>query len=260
MTTPPGQSTPPPSAEPPLRSEAEARLILAKLKTLRWKEATGHFVIIVVGVMVALLADAWREERGERRREAAYAADLKRDLTETLRILDNSIVEDSIFVARAAAMHAYLQSTDEAPLDSVLGWRGVGVSGFAVVSGTFRAIFETGDLRLMRDDVRRSLTAFAADLEYAERQIDWLSRDLAETGRLIREREETYRRYLRPRHGPNAGQYTLNVTQMRSDPIVRAAYATALVRTRTHQARLINFRGAVTGLQKVLDTEVARRQ
>jgi hypothetical protein len=249
---------PPPPSEPSRPSEAELRL-MTRLKRLRWKEAAGHFIVIVVGVMVALFADAWREDRNELRREMSYIADLRSDLASTLQIVDTAIARDDRFLARTEAMHAYLQSTDRVPEDSVRGWRNVEAASFVTVSGTLRALFETGDLRLMRGEVRRSLTAYAADLQNAERELDLAAVDLMAASRLIREREEAYRLYRSSRSSAEAGWYTLNVDQMRADPVLRAAYARGLVRTGFHRNRLLSFRSSVLGLRKVLDAEVAAR-
>jgi hypothetical protein len=251
MTTDENESAP--------REEVEARLLLARLKSLRWKDAAGHFAIIVVGVMVALFADAWREGRNDRQREAAYIVDIRSDLVTMLKIVEGSIRADSEILGRAEAMHAYLQSTDEVPEDSVRDWRNLGTSGFVPVSGTLRALFETSDLRLLSREVRHSLSAYSTDLQYAERQLDLLAVDVGASTRLIREREEAYRHYSASRSGPNPGRYTLNVNQMRADPVIRAAYANVLVGIRTHRQRLLDFRGSVLGFQKVLATDAARR-
>jgi hypothetical protein len=43
-------------------------------------------------------------------------------------------------------------------------WRGIGWPGFATVTGTMPAVMETGDLRLLSGDLRRSLTAYSTEL------------------------------------------------------------------------------------------------
>jgi hypothetical protein len=99
------------------RSDVELRWRLARLKTLRWKEAAGHFVLIVVGVLVALFVDALRQRQNEREREAAYIADLRADMDSTLKSIDRSIGVNRESLGRAETMLRYLQSVDDVPED-----------------------------------------------------------------------------------------------------------------------------------------------
>jgi hypothetical protein len=234
------------------RSDVELRWRLAQLKTLRWKEAAGHFVLIVVGVLVALFVDALRQQRNERQREAAYIADLRTDMDSTLNSLERSIGVNRETLGRAETMLRYLQSVDDVPEDSVRGWRWIPTNTFVPTTGTMRALFETGDLRLLSRDVRRSLTSFAPELQFVEQHVDHAVVDIAALNLLIREREEIYRRYTGSRTGPTAGAYTLDVKRMRSDPALRAAYSTGVVSTRSLLERLIELRPSVVRLQGVL--------
>lgn len=171
-----------------------------------------------------------------------------------LQIVDRGIAFDSQSLSRAEAMVGYLQSNDKVAADSIHLWRGLAWSGFVPVTGTIRALFATGDLRLLNGDIRRSLTAYLTDQEYAERQIDLAAIDVAQAAQLVREREEIYRRYG-PRSDTTATRSTLDVERMRADPQLRAAYITGLIRLRFHRQRLRDFRESVTGLQRVLDRE-----
>src|SRR4051794_36768085 len=111
--------TPEETADPqtPLekRSDVELRRRLAQFKTLRWKEAAGHFALIVVGVLVALFVDALRQQQNERQREAAYIADLRSDMDSTLKSIDGAIWVERENLGRAETMLKYLQSVDDVP-------------------------------------------------------------------------------------------------------------------------------------------------
>jgi len=256
--------TPEETADPqtPLekRSDVELRWRLAQLKTLRWKDAAGHFTLIVVGVLVALFVDALRQRQNERQREAAYVVDLRTDMDSTLKSIDQGIEVIGKNLGRAETMLKYLQSVDDVPEDSVRSWRGLPVNTFVPVTGTMRALFETGDLRLMTRDVRRSLTSYATELQFVEQHIDHAIVDIAAASHLTREREEIYRRYTGSRTGPMAGAYTLDVKRMRSDPTLRAAYVTGVVWTRSYVQRLIELRASVLRLQRVLDPNSKARK
>jgi hypothetical protein len=221
---------------------------------LPWKYAAGQFILIVVGVLVALSADSFREERGEQRREAAYLEDLFRDLEVTLNMVDRSIAADSQHIARSRSMLTYLRSTEDAPQDSLRQWRGVRWPGFATVTGTMRALLETGDLRLLSGEMRRSLLMYATDHQYAEREIDRAIAELMLAQRFVREREETYTRW--GRLDSIAGRaFTLNGPQMRTDPQLRAAYTAALSWQQFYLHRLLDFRVVVMGLRKAIEAE-----
>jgi hypothetical protein len=246
VAPPPGPTSPPPPFSSPRRARSSPR-------DINWKKGAGEFLLIVVGVLVALSADALRQSIGERQRAAEYLADLRTDMRTMLQIVDKSVAFDSQAVVRAEAMVDYLQSTDRVPVDSVWGWRGFAWSGFVPVTGTLRALFETGDFRLLKPEIRRSLTAYATDQQYAERQIELSAIDVAQAAHLVREREEVYRRYTGPRSDTTASRATVDIERMRADPQLRAAYITGLVRLHVHLQRLRDFRVSVTGLQQVLD-------
>jgi hypothetical protein len=221
---------------------------------LPWKYAAGQFILIVVGVLVALSADSFRESWGEQRREATYLEDLFRDLEVTLTMVDRAIAADKQHIARSRSMLTYLQSTEDAPQDSLRQWRGVGWPGFATVTGTMRALLETGDLRLLSGGMRRALTAYATDLNYTEREIDRAIAELMLAQRLVREREEIYTRW--GRSDSIAGRaFTLNGPQMRTDPQLRAAYAAALAWQEFYLRRLLDFRVVIMGFRKVFEAE-----
>src|SRR4051812_32767846 len=173
------EETTDPQAPLEKRSDVELRWRLAQLKKLRWKEAAGHFALIVVGVLVALFVDALRQRQDDRQREAAYIADLRADMDSTLNSVNRGIAADSQNLGRAEAMLKYLQSVDDVPEDSVRGWRGLPWNTVVPVSGTMRALFATGDLRLMSRDVRRALTSYATELEFVEQHIDHAIVDIA---------------------------------------------------------------------------------
>jgi hypothetical protein len=127
-------------------------------------------------------------------------------------------------------------------------------------TGTMRALFQTGDLRLMSRDVRRSLTSYDPELQFVEQYIDHANVDIAAVNLLIREREEIYRRYAGSRTGSTAGAYTLDVKRMRSDPTLRAAYVTGVVDLRSLLDRLNELRPSVLQVQRVLDPSSKARK
>jgi len=49
---------------------------------VNWSQAAGEAVLILSGVLVALAADAWWEERSERRQEREYLEALSSELAQ----------------------------------------------------------------------------------------------------------------------------------------------------------------------------------
>jgi hypothetical protein len=250
--TPPSSTT---ALGPPVEAPVQPR---PSRPPSRWKRQIAEFFLIVVGVLVALSADALREAYAERQRAATYLSDLETDMTTMLNMVDRSIAFDDRHLVRTTAMVEYLQSTARLSEDSVKALRGLAWSGFVPINGTIRALFETGELRVMSPGLRRSLTAYLTDQENADREIGRASVDAMQAALLIRDREEPHRRYRGSRADTTTWDYTLDVERMRADPQLRAAYITGFVRLRDRVGHLRNFRVSVTGLQEVIAAEKAR--
>lgn len=143
-------------AGPPSGGRRTALPMLARL--------AGEFLVIVLGVLVALAVDEWRETRAERAREAAYyralAEDLDRDLEEyefSLDFLDRSV---------DAAEHVLAAIRGEEPADPVrplahsvtyASW----VNYPAWTSGTVDELVNSGSIRLILDeDIKRAMLSY----------------------------------------------------------------------------------------------------
>lgn len=124
----------------------------------------GEFVVIVLGVLVVLAVDEWRETRAERAREAAYyralSEDLERDLEEyrfSLDFMDRSV---------DAAEHVLAAIRGEEPGDPVrplvhsvryASW----VNYPAWTSGTVDELVNSGSIRLILDeDIKRAVLRY----------------------------------------------------------------------------------------------------
>jgi hypothetical protein len=222
-----------------------------QLKTWRWRDSVGQFLLIVVGVLVALTADSVRERHAERLRVDAYLHDLRSDLENTLAVVDRAIAFDSMHVDRTRQMVTYLRSADEAPVDSIRRWRGLYWAGLVVVTGTIRTLSETGDVRLLSADVRRSMATYSTDVQNAEREVALAAAELRVTSRIILEREEAYTRWG-ALDTINGRSYALDSRGMLTDPALRAAYTSGLNWSQYHLDRLIDLRDVAVGFGEVL--------
>ena len=152
-----------------------------------WARFLGEFLIIVVGILVALFVDRWNEGRKESDLERRYLESLIVDLeTDVQRIAGL----DSLTLTRVAAATRILSeigvdtsqpdgfSTTDAwrrqadsmaeamPLEGAVDWTGR-VFRLEVASPTFDELTSTGNLRVISNpDLRRRLSEYYRRLDY----------------------------------------------------------------------------------------------
>jgi len=140
-----------------------------KAQTLRF---SGELVVIVVGVLIALSGDAWRESLLERRSEARHLQSLREDLQESLRLLDAS---NAGFERLQGSLVRLLSDelSDAAP-DSVARWVFTGLYQTWLYEPRLTAIRDleaSGQLQILAPTVRAAiaeLTRRVADLDEAQ--------------------------------------------------------------------------------------------
>jgi hypothetical protein len=140
---------------------------------LNWRYALGELSLIVVGVLIALAANSWWAERGERHRERAYLRQLLTDVRETEVRLNGSIRVDSVNLASVRRVldtaEAFHQSGGSAvpsadSLEIVTAY-----SSFAPMSGTYSALLQSGGTQILRNDsLRFHIIAYAATMAVAQ--------------------------------------------------------------------------------------------
>ena len=153
----------------------------------RGRQILSHFrdlVIIVVGVLIALAADAWWQGREEARRELEYLLAIQSDMAEAGPALTNAIQLDSATVFLDRALAEQLRSGGS--LDTSEPLRiSMAFADVSVPSGTIRALIGTGDIRLVQSaPLRAQLIAFDALLD---RTLTW--RNALESGIIENNRE-----------------------------------------------------------------------
>ena len=141
-----------------------------------WKaqalRVSGELVVIVVGVLIALSADAWRESLLERRSEARHLRALREDVQESLQLLEES---NAGFGALQSSLVRLLDEdlSDAAP-DSVSQWVFTGLYQLYLYEPRLTAIrdLETSNqLQILQPAVRAGiaeLTRRVAELDGAQ--------------------------------------------------------------------------------------------
>jgi hypothetical protein len=143
-----------------------------------WRTSLREFFVIVAGVLAALGAQAIWEGRQERELEQSYLAQLARDAHENADRLASAILQDSAAdIAAGKLIRALDLDLPGVAPDSIMQWldRAGSSSEFQPVTGTHRAILETGDLRVVRDErVRAALVSYATSLDRETARIEQL--------------------------------------------------------------------------------------
>jgi hypothetical protein len=128
---------------------------------IHWIRAVSGFVVIVVGVLVALALDNWVGDRADRRSEVEYLSALSNDLRSDSTLLTDLLVPQ---VARAdsalAAIVPAVRGEAALPVDTISFLRQVIFSsrGFTQIGSrtTFDELLATGSLRLVESAALRS--------------------------------------------------------------------------------------------------------
>lgn len=124
----------------------------------------GETLIVVVGVLIALAVDSWREERRDERTEEQYLSSLLEDLESDFAELDRAGSQARTATASARTVLQVLEGQARPlPGDSLA--HAVEYAGFlyfpAYFPYTFDELVSTGNLRIIRDpELRREIAAY----------------------------------------------------------------------------------------------------
>jgi len=136
-----------------------------------WRRLLGEFVIIVVGVLVALWVDQLREARVNAKLEVEYVQSLVTDLDADLAQFDMTEVwmrRQEAAAATVLALYRGTPPTDNAA-DLVAAVETAGWQYFpSITRNTIEDLKATGNLRLITDpELRRAIAAYYAQVENA---------------------------------------------------------------------------------------------
>ncbi len=141
-----------------------------------WRRLAAEFVVIVVGVLVALGVDAARDAREDQIRGAAYLQQLRADLSATADGVADAIAVDRRAREGADRLLEALTSGPLPPSDSLAAWvlsTTNSSASFYPTMGTVTALVESGELRLLRDErLRQYVLEYHSSVEGALRIVD----------------------------------------------------------------------------------------
>ncbi len=136
--------------------------------------SVAEVLLIAVGVLLGLSADAWLESRGERRLEAYYLEALGTEIEANVTWLSETIEQhEERRRAGAAMIERHLADPEGAsvPLDDFV--RLFGFRAFNPVTATVDQLVASGDLSLLRSEgLRSALAQWSSDAHAAADYLD----------------------------------------------------------------------------------------
>ena len=136
---------------------------------IRFRRLAAEFVVIVIGVLVALVAESWWSERDERLYEAELREDMVAEFRTNLAILEADLAENGGVFAR---INEWVEQSDEAlqslPDAAFADWASgdLNWAGFDPMMGNVQALVRSGNLGAIDDrDLRLRLSTWSGLLD-----------------------------------------------------------------------------------------------
>jgi len=146
-----------------------------KIKSVNIKYFISELLIVVVGILIAVSLNSWREDNIDRNREQFYLKSLKADFEQTLNSLieiNNQNLESKAAVQR---MIAVIEHPDvKHSTDSLKSFfRNLfGFNRFVPASGTYKEIISSGSLQILTNDELRIALSSWEDKITRNRQLE----------------------------------------------------------------------------------------
>ena len=135
----------------------------------RSTELLQEFIVIVIGVFVALAAESWWSEREDRRIEREIREDMVAEFEANIRILEADLAENEgarlrISILEGLSNEALMALTDEQMTGT--HYPSIRWAGFDPAMGTVQALVESGNLAVVSDrEMRLGLARWTGLLE-----------------------------------------------------------------------------------------------
>lgn len=230
----------------------EGEVLVSGASRREWplgRRLAAEFVVIVVGVLVALAVDAAREARAERMLEAGYLHQLAADLSATAVELEEAISVDGRALEGADRAIRGLNARTLPDPDSLTVWTSAATNSSASFHprmGTVTALVESGELRLLRDErLRQAVLQYHSGVQSAVRILDGVDphmwRSIERLGGML-----SWEALLRP---AETQRFTIDWEALASDRAFQGAlYDLRLSATN----RLFALRSLRTGLEALM--------
>lgn len=131
---------------------------MALLTEVPWARLGAEFLVILVGVLLALGVDATWDSRLDQRRAEAYLDQLRAELAVTDRDVERAIEREAGVVSNASEVIGALYQPRLPPSSSLTAWLSqmFTSSSFIPTTSAVEALVTTGDLQLVEDGELRT--------------------------------------------------------------------------------------------------------
>ena len=146
-----------------------------KIKSISIKYFISELLIVVVGILIALSLNNWREDNSNKNKEQYYLESLKTDFEQSLaslsEILNQNKESDLAIKKVLAAIH---KGYSKPAVDTVKkAFRKLfGFNRFVPASGTYKEIISTGSLQILRDNELRIALSSWEDMITRNQQLE----------------------------------------------------------------------------------------
>ena len=226
----------------------------------------SSFVTLVIGVLLALAADAWWQGLEAHARTRTYLDMLRADLQETANSIDEGVTLDSVAALNAARMANALLVADswEAVPASVTPYFEYDGTWFR--TGTMSALLSTGDINNIRSDsLRSAIVRYAGQIDDIQKKLSTIQSsvwsnvaDYTKEERALFEstNDRGVRRQLTGVVVADALRL-FDLSVIRRHPQLQASFRLHAIAAANREALLRNARSPLEELIRLLDQELS---
>ena len=149
---------------------------IEKIKSINYKYFFTELLIVVVGILIAVSLNSWREDTVDKNREQFYLKSLNTDFSQSLASLNEiysqnlesfSNVKNLLDVIGSGNINLSYDSSK-----SLMNKNLFGFNRFVPASGTYKEIISTGSLQILRDNKLRIALSSWDDMVFRNRQLE----------------------------------------------------------------------------------------
>lgn len=147
-----------------------------RIRNINYKYFFSELFIVVVGILIALSLNSWREYNANKSREQFYLKSLKTDFEQSLASLNEIYYQNQ---NSYSAVKNVLEVIGEGDFNltsdsskSLLSNNLFGFNRFVPASGTYKEIISTGSLQILNDDQLRIALSSWDDMILRNRQLE----------------------------------------------------------------------------------------
>jgi len=147
-----------------------------KIKNINYKYFFSELFIVVVGILIALSLNSWREDNANKSREKFYLNSLKTDFEQSLASLNEiynqnqksySAVKTVLEIIGSGNINLTYDSSKSLMSSNLFGF-----NRFVPASGTYKEIISTGSLQILNDNELRITLSSWDDMILRNRQLE----------------------------------------------------------------------------------------